>query len=184
MTTDGPSRGATARRRLGVTIPLAGSLHAQRQPLQDLVDAGVTDLWTGETNANDGFTPLALASVWCPDAMLGTAVVPAFTRGPACLAQSIAALASAAPGRTVLGLGSSSATIVQDWNAVAFDRPLSRTRDVVRFVRRALNGERIDEDFETFTVRGFRLEQPPRIVVAALRTVPRSASLSSCATCS
>jgi probable F420-dependent oxidoreductase len=86
---------------------------------------------------------------------------------------SAAALAAAAPGRFVLGLGASSPVIVEKWNGLPFDRPYQRNRDVLRMVRAALAGERVDHEFETFTVSRFKLEQPPSppppIVLAALR---------------
>ena len=46
-------------------------------------------------------------------------------------------------------------------NAARFERPLARVRDTLRFLRRALAGERIDEAYETFGVRGFSLARPP-----------------------
>ena len=90
----------------------------------------------------DAFTPLALASTWTDQLRLGTAIVSAFTRGPALLAMSAAALAEAAPGRFVLGLGAASPAIVQSWNGIDFDRPYLHTRDVLRILRVALAGGR------------------------------------------
>jgi probable F420-dependent oxidoreductase len=99
--------------------------------------------------------------------------VPAFTRGPAVLAQSVAALAEAAPGRFSFGVGTSSDVIVERWNGLRFEAPFQRTRDVVRFLRQALTGQRVDATYDTFSVRGFRLARPPQvlppILVAALR---------------
>jgi probable F420-dependent oxidoreductase len=84
-----------------------------------------------------------------------------------------ATMAELAPGRFALGVGSSSDVIVERWNATPFVEPYKRVRDTVRFLRQALTGEKVDEKYETFTVRGFRLgrrpEQPPPIYVAALR---------------
>jgi probable F420-dependent oxidoreductase len=141
--------------------------------LRALPDLGYTDVWTAETSGFDAFTPLALAAAWEPTLRLGTAIAPVFTRGPALLAMSAAALAAAAPGRFVLGLGASSPVIVANWNGLPFDRPYQRTRDVLRMVRAALAGERVDGQFETFAVSRFKLEQPPSapppIVLAALR---------------
>ena len=74
--------------------------------------AGYTDLWSGETNGPDGFTPLALAASWTESVRLGTGVVGVFTRGPALLAQQAAALADASGGRFALGIGASSDRIV------------------------------------------------------------------------
>jgi len=123
----------------GLTIPLTGvALPAHAELVRALPAFGYSDLWSAETNGADAFTPLALASAWEPTLRLGTAIVPAFTRGPALIAMSAAALAAAAPGRFVLGLGASSPVIVGNWNGIAYEQPYRRTRDVLRAVRAAL----------------------------------------------
>jgi probable F420-dependent oxidoreductase len=163
-----------AYRGYGITIPLDRvPLHAQRSWIEDLAAAGYTDAWSAETDGTDAFTPLALTSQWAPSLRLGTAIVPAFTRGPALIAQSAAALASAAPGRFVLGLGTSSDVIVSNWNGIAFDEPYKRMRDTLRFVRAALTGDKVTETYDTFSIRRFQLtavpSEPVPILVAALR---------------
>ncbi len=157
-----------------MTIPFDGvPIHQQRDWVVELADLGYTDVWTSEANGADAFTPLALASVWAPSLRLGTAIVPAFTRGPACLAQSVGSLAQAAPGRLALGLGTSSNVIVEGWNGIPFDKPYARTRDMVRFLRQALGGGKVTQEYETFSVRSFRLgvvpEEPVPLLIAALR---------------
>jgi probable F420-dependent oxidoreductase len=163
-----------AENRYGMTIPFDNvPLHAHRALLEELVDLGYTDVWSSEANGTDGFTPLALAAAWTPTLRLGVAIIPAFTRGPAILAQSAAAMAEAAPGRFVLGLGTSSNVIVERWNGIPFQDPYYRTADMVRFVRQALTGEKVDMECRSFNVKGFRLgrriEQQPPILVAGLR---------------
>ena len=160
--------------RYGMTIPFDGvPLHEQRDWVVELADLGYTDVWSSEANGADAFTPLALASAWAPALRLGTAIVPAFTRGPGCLAQSVGSLAQAAPGRVALGVGTSSNVIVEGWNGIPFERPYQRTRDMVRFLRLALTGEKVTAEYETFSVRGFKLgvvpPEPVPILVAALR---------------
>lgn len=158
----------------GMTIPFDGvPLHEQRDWIAELADLGYTDVWSSEANGADGFTPLALSSVWAPSLRLGSAIVPSFTRGPATLAQCVGSLADAAPGRVAFGIGTSSNVIVERWNDIAFDEPFKKTRDTVRFLRTALTGEKVKEDYDTFSVKGFKLgfvpEQQPKILVAALR---------------
>ncbi len=159
--------------RYGITVPFDVPLSEHREWFEELVSLGYSDVWSSEADGTDAFTPLALAAAWAPSLRLGTAIIPAFTRGPATLAMSVAAMAEATPGGFVCGVGTSSDVIVQAWNDVPFERPYQRTRDVVRFLRAALSGERVDEEYETFTVRGFRLGRPPAlpppILVAALR---------------
>ena len=159
--------------RPGMTVPLPGPLHTHREQLAELADLGYTDIWSAEADGADAFTPLALAAAWEPRLRLGTAIVPAYTRAPACFAQCVATLADAAPGRFAIGIGSSSNVIVERWNGVPFVEPYKKVRDVVRFLRDALSGEKVTKRYDTFEVQGFRLgihpAEPPPILVAALR---------------
>ena len=138
-----------------------------------MADLGYSDIWSAESDGADGFTPLTLAAAWEPRLRLGTAIIPAYTRSPACFAQSVASLADAAPGRFAIGIGSSSNVIVERWNGVPFVEPYKKVRDVVRFLNDALSGEKIAKKYDTFEVNGFRLgvrpEIKPAILVAALR---------------
>ena len=159
--------------RPGMTAPLPGPLHSHRDKLAELADLGYTDIWSAEAESADAFTPLALAAAWEPRLRLGTAIVPAFTRSPACFAQCVASIADAAPGRFAIGVGSSSNVIVERWNGVPFVEPYKKVRDIVRFLRDSLGGDKVSKVYDTFEVQGFRLgirpEQQPPILVAALR---------------
>lgn len=153
-------------RRWGLTVPLPRLGLPEHEDLVRRAEAaGYTDLWSGETQGPDGFTPLALAATWTERARLGTGVAGVFTRGRALLAQQAAALAEASGGRFALGIGSSSDVIVERWNGIPFERPLSKVSETIDFLRAALAGER--------ATGGFRLEAAPErplpIVVAALR---------------
>src|SRR6478752_2411482 len=152
----------TVPRRYGITIPFNGiPMHEHREWIELLADRGYTDVTAGEAGANDGFTPLVLTAAWAPTLRVSHSILPVFTRGPALLAQSIASLCDAAPGRVAVGIGASSNVIVEQWNGI-------------RFVRAALAGEKVTEQYETFSVNGFRSEivpsEPPPILVAALRS--------------
>ncbi|MDX6595293.1 MAG: hypothetical protein QOI72_675, partial [Solirubrobacterales bacterium] len=112
--------------RWGLTLPLPGiSLADHEEHVKAAEAAGYTDLWSGETAGPDGFTPLALSAAWTERMRLGTGIVGVFQRGPALLAQEAAALSSASRDRFVLGIGSSSDRIVEGWNDIPFEKPLS-----------------------------------------------------------
>jgi probable F420-dependent oxidoreductase len=157
----------------GMTVPLTGMpLSEHASVWAELADGGYTSVWSAEAAGTDGVVPLALAAAE-PRLRLGTAILPVFTRAPSVLATTAATLAELAPGRVMIGLGASSPNIVSGWNGISFERPLHRTRDVLRFLRRALAGERVSGEFDTFSSTGFRLterpEQPPELLLAALR---------------
>ncbi|MGA8925904.1 MAG: LLM class F420-dependent oxidoreductase [Solirubrobacterales bacterium] len=152
--------------RWGLTVPLTGlSLPDNEDLVRRAEAAGYTDLWSGETNGPDGFTPLTLASAWTDQVRLGTGVVGVMQRGRALLAQEAAAAADASGGRFALGIGASSDRIIEGWNGMPFEKPLSKMSETIDFLRTALSGERADG--------GFKLERAPEervpIIVAALR---------------
>jgi probable F420-dependent oxidoreductase len=161
-------------RRWGITLPLHGlSLPEQRDLVTALPVLGYTDAWSAELNGIDAFTPLTLASQWAPQLRLGTAIAGIYTRAPVALAVSAGTLAALAPGRFVMGIGTSSQVAVEQWNGIPFEKPYQRARDMLRFLRAALSGEKVSESYETFSVHGFRLdpapEVPPALALAALR---------------
>jgi probable F420-dependent oxidoreductase len=152
--------------RWGLSLELPGLKLPERAPVISAAEeAGYTDAWPGEVQGDDGFTPVALAATCTERMRLGTGVVNVFTRGPAVLAQHAASLQELSGGRFVLGIGSSSNVIVERWNGIPFEKPLTRVRETTEFLRAALAGERANG--------GFKLERPPEqpvpIVIAALR---------------
>lgn len=156
--------------RWGLTLPFPGIPLADHLALfRQAEDAGYDDLWTGETSGPDGFTPLTLAAAVTDRIRLGTGVVNPYTRGPSLMAQTAAALQDASNGRFVLGVGSSSNVIVERWNGVPFEKPLSHVRDLVDGLRPLLT----PSDPPGRGLGGFKLETPIAtkvpIVVAALR---------------
>src|SRR4029077_20283573 len=84
-----------------------------------------------------------------------------------------ATMAALAPGRFVLGIGTSSPVIVEAWNGIELARPYQRARDTLLFRRAALAGEKVSADYESFAISGFRLDPPPAtppaLALAALR---------------
>ena len=160
--------------RWGITLPLPGHpLTEQREIISSLAGLGYTDAWSSELNGVDAFTPLVLASQWTDQIRFGTAIAGIYTRGPALLAMTAATLADLAPGRFVMGIGTSTRVVVEQWNDLPFEAPYQRSRDTLRFLKAALTGQKVTEQYETFAVSGFRLERPPAIApglaLAALR---------------
>jgi alkanesulfonate monooxygenase SsuD/methylene tetrahydromethanopterin reductase-like flavin-dependent oxidoreductase (luciferase family) len=150
--------------RLGITVPVEDlaltDLPAVAGRAEEL---GYTDAWSYERNVYDAFTPLAALAPVTRQLRLGTSICNAFTRPAGLIAMSAAALALLAPGRFVLGLGSSTEAIVRGWMGLPFARPLARMRETVSTVRRLLAGEKVG------AMKLHRVpEQPVPIYMAAL----------------
>jgi probable F420-dependent oxidoreductase len=149
-----------------MTIPFTGvPLRELGTLVRRIEDAGYESVWSAESTEFDGFTPLVVAAEHSDRLRLVTGIVNVFTRGPALLAQTAAALADVSGGRFVLGLGASSNVIVEQWNGIPFRRPLAKVAETIDYLRTVLAGERGSG--------GFKLPSPPAepipIVLAALR---------------
>ena len=148
-----------------------------RNPIENAVRAeaeGFESIWMTDGNGRmDPLTAAAAIGVRTSRIRIGLGIVPVFNRPPPVLATSAAALSHVAPDRVVLGVGSSSQTMIERWYGMAFEKPLTRVRETVDLVRRILAGERTAFDGETVRSHDFRLTSPPRgripIYVAALR---------------
>ncbi len=162
-----------AKKRWSLSVPMDGfSIPELGDVAREAERLGYTDAWSFEVDGVDGFTPLAVIGM-ATGMRLGTAIANVYTRGPATLASTAAALADLAPGRFILGIGSGSQVIVEAWNGGAFVKPATRVREMAQVLRSMLAGERVVFKGQTISVDGFRLtrvpEKPVPIYIAALR---------------
>jgi probable F420-dependent oxidoreductase len=158
--------------RNGITVPLEPFRNEHFTELVRTAERhGYVDAWSFETFATDAFSPLAAAAMLAPKMRVGTAIVPVFTRPPALIAMSAATVRQLSGGRFVLGLGTSSRTIVEQWMGVPFEHPLTRVRETVAAVRKAFSGEKVTFSGKTLSLNGFRmdvrLDSPPPIYLGA-----------------
>jgi probable F420-dependent oxidoreductase len=135
-------------------------------------DNGYTDAWFGDGGAPDALTTAASLGGVAESIRIGVAVTPVYTRSPAVLAATANALGQILPGRFVLGLGSSSQTMMTGWHGIALDKPVTRVRETAQMVRSMLAGEKSNFDLVTLRSHGYRqfpMDPPPPIYLAALR---------------
>jgi len=132
--------------------------------------AGLGSVWIIEDYFHPGAYALAAAAAAVTDRLaIGLGVVNPYTRHPALLAMETAALAGIAPGRVVLGLGSSNRRWIEAQMGIPFKAPLGGLRESVEIVRRLLGGERLTFRGEVFTLDDVELEwRPPEPVPVLL----------------
>ena len=142
--------------------------------------AGLGSLWVIEDYFLPGAYALAGAAAAVTERIvIGLGVVNPYTRHPALVAMETAALAGIAPGRVVLGLGSSNRKWIEDQMAIPFKTPLRGLREGVEIVRRLLDGQRVTCTGEVFSANDVALEAPPPAPVPILLGVkgPRALAL-------
>lgn len=131
--------------------------------------AGLGSVWIIEDYFHPGAYALAAAAATVTERVaIGLGVVNPYTRHPALLAMETAALAGLAPGRVVLGLGSSNRRWIEAQMGIPFKAPLGGLRESVEIVRRLLAGERVTFRGEVFMVDDVELEWTPPEAVPVL----------------
>jgi F420-dependent oxidoreductase-like protein len=124
-------------------------------------ELGYSCLTMGESWGEDALTSLAQLAAVTSRLRIGTSIVPVFARSPANLAMTALNMDRMSEGRFFLGLGTSGRLVIQDLHGEAFRKPLTRMREYLDIVRKALQGERLDHDGEFFHTQRFRLRIQP-----------------------
>src|SRR5271170_4240052 len=121
--------------KLGATVgmrddPDAFAAHAKR-----LEDVGVEYLWTGEAYSADAVSTMGFLAAVTKRAMIGSSILPLYTRTPTVLAMTAVGLDKLSGGRFILGLGASGPQVIEGFHGVAYDAPLGRTREIIEICR-------------------------------------------------
>ena len=163
----------TLKKRVAVTLPINQSLQDTITVVQWAEQNGFDDGWFSDPGAPDGLTTAAAIAPYTKTLRIGMAIVPVYTRSPTVLAASADILGQALPGRFVLGLGSSSEAILQAFNGIKLEKPLTRVKETAILVRSMMKGEKSDfTEMNTVFSRGYAQdpsEPTVPIYLAALR---------------
>ena len=134
---------------------------------------GYDSVWVAEAWGSDAVSLLAWVGASTKRIGLGTAILQIPSRTPALMAMTAATLDRLSGGRLLLGLGVSGPQVVEGWHGVPYGKPLSRTRETVEVVRRALAREEpLEFRGESYTIplEGSDVGKPLKLMIAPLRS--------------
>jgi len=121
-------------------------------------EAGVHSIWVPEGWGRDAFSLLTSLAEKTSRIQLATGIVNVYSRTPGCLAQHFATLDEWSGGRAIIGLGASSANVIEQFHGIRFQPSMARIRETVAILRTLLRGERLVHRGEWFSMdRGFTL---------------------------
>jgi F420-dependent oxidoreductase-like protein len=166
MTTDSESNSTKGyRNRVGLmaeipNFPGPWSEVMEKVKLAD--ELGYDSIWLGESWGYELFTSMADLVRITKRIKIGAGIANIYSRTPALIASTVATLDERSGGRIILGLGPSSANVVEHWHGMSFQKPVKRTREYVEIIRMILRGERLVYHGEFFNLeRGFKLRFKP-----------------------
>ena len=159
-------------KRMAVTLPASPFLQDTVRLVEWAEANGYADAWFADSGAPDSLTMAAAVAPHIRRMRVGCAVTPVYTRAPSVLAATGNVLGQVYAGRFVMGLGSSSETIMTRFNGIPLEKPLTRVKETAIMVRSMLAGERSNFQLTTLSSQGYRqapLPNPPPLYLAALR---------------
>jgi 5,10-methylenetetrahydromethanopterin reductase len=134
-------------------------LCAKMADQQEFVDS----LWVPESWGRESFATLGAISQVTRKVSLGTSIINIYSRTPAIVAMAAITLDMLSDNRTIIGLGASTAAIVENWHGLKFNRPASRMKEYIECLRLMTRGEKVKYNGEFFQINNFKiLHQPQR----------------------
>ena len=123
----------------------------------------VNSLWVPESWGRESFATLGAISQVTRKVSLGTSIINIYSRTPAIVAMAATTLDMLSDNRTIIGLGASTAAIVENWHGLKFNRPASRMKEYIECLRLMTRGEKVKYNGEFFQINNFKiLHQPQR----------------------
>ncbi|HEX7031799.1 MAG TPA: LLM class flavin-dependent oxidoreductase, partial [Nitrososphaera sp.] len=122
----------TAQRMIGYSL---GPLLSMQEVLAcaKMADSkeNVDSLWVPESWGRESFATLGAISQVTKRVRLGTSIISIYARTPATVAMGATTLDMLSGNRTVIGVGTSTEAIVENWHGLRFEKPASRMKEYV-----------------------------------------------------
>ncbi len=122
----------------------------------------VDSIWVPESWGRESFATLGALSQVTKMVRLGTSIISIYARTPATVAMAATTLDMLSGDRTIIGLGASTAAIVENWHGLKFERPASRMKEYVECWKLMASGEKVNYNGEFFKVNNFRILHKPQ----------------------
>lgn len=142
-----------------------GSLLSINQVLEcsEILSRTNTDtIWIPETWGMENFSMLSMISQKASKPKIGSSIINIYSRSPSSIAMGAATVDTISNGRLVLGLGTSSAPIVEDFHGYKFENPVLRMKEYVEIIKLVLSGKQVNYSGKIFNLKNFTLLIKPQ----------------------
>ncbi len=114
-------------------------------------------IWIPETWGMENFSMLSMVAKKTQKQKIGSSIINIYSRSPSLIAMGAATVDTLSNGRLILGLGTSSPPIVEDFHGYRFENPVLRMKEYVEIIRIALSGKQVNYSGKIFTLKNFTL---------------------------
>ena len=126
---------------VGTFISVGRSLDSATERVRLAERLGYNSAYTTHIAGRDSLTVLAAYAAATERLVLGTGVLPIYSRTPVATAQAAATVDEMSGGRLVLGLGVSHRVTVEGWYGQRIEKPVREMREYVSILRAMFRGE-------------------------------------------
>jgi F420-dependent oxidoreductase-like protein len=124
--------------QLSTPLQYDGNPRATADAVAELEKAGLDMVWVAEAYGYDSPTLMGYLAAKTERLQIAAGILNVFSRTPGAILQTAAGLDNVSGGRAVLGLGASGPQVIEGFHGLPYDKPLGRTREVIRIVRSGL----------------------------------------------
>jgi F420-dependent oxidoreductase-like protein len=121
--------------KISMTLNYAGGHEESARQAAALEKVGLDIVWVAEAYSFDAPTFMGYLAAKTERLEIGSAILPIYSRTPTLIAMTAAGLDALSDGRAVLGLGASGPQVIEGFHGVPYDRPLTRTREIIDICR-------------------------------------------------
>jgi len=142
-----------------------GSLLSVEQVLQCtemLSDTKIDSVWIPETWGMENFSMLGAVANKTKTQKIGSSIINIYSRSPSTISMGAATTDILSDGRLILGLGTSSVPIVEDFHGEKFENPVQRMREYVEIIQLSLTKKQINYSGKIFNLKNFTLLIEPK----------------------
>jgi F420-dependent oxidoreductase-like protein len=112
----------------------------------EMEKAGLDVVWVAEAYSYDAVSLMGYLAAKTERVQIGSGILPIYSRTPTLTAMTAAGLDALSGGRTILGLGASGPQVIEGFHGVPYDKPVTRTREIIEICRKVWRRERLTHD--------------------------------------
>jgi len=125
-------------------------------------ETNIDSIWIPETWGMENFSMLGAVSSETKSQKIGSSIINIYSRSPSTISMGAATTDILSNGRLILGLGTSSVPIVEDFHGEKFETPVQRMREYVEIIRLSLSKKQINYSGKIFNLKNFTLLIEPK----------------------
>lgn len=160
--------------KISMQLQYSGGFKESAQQVADLEKAGLDMVWVAEAYGYDAPSLMGYLAARTETVEIAAGILPIYTRTPTLLAMTAAGIDALSDGRCVLGLGASGPQVIEGFHGLPYDKPLTRTREIIEICRQVWKRERVNFDGKVYTLplppeQGTGLGKPLKLITHPVR---------------